>query len=87
MIRVVSSNFTSHHLIQLREWFISEWGTFENFEDSKLGIVHHIVSPGDKHYYRLLLTGQIRLRCKHNDVIAIYFNNYKEENYEVNIFQ
>ncbi len=38
MITVVSSNFTSHHLIQLREWFGSVWGKFEDFEDSKLGI-------------------------------------------------
>ncbi len=39
-----SSNFTSHHLILLREWFELTWGgKFDEFEALKMGM--HLPSP------------------------------------------
>lgn len=38
MIIIENSNFTSHHLTQLHKWFEATWGTFENFDESKMGI-------------------------------------------------
>jgi GNAT superfamily N-acetyltransferase len=39
MFSVVSSNSQPHHLKQLRDWFVAEWGRVDPFESSKDGLV------------------------------------------------
>jgi GNAT superfamily N-acetyltransferase len=39
MISIINSTFSSHSLVQLREWFESEWGIFEPFSNKKSDIV------------------------------------------------
>ena len=43
MFYIIRSNFKSHHLRQLREWFELEWGHAYQFEDSMHGLI--IPSP------------------------------------------
>jgi GNAT superfamily N-acetyltransferase len=39
MFSVVSSNSEPHHLKQLREWFVVEWGQIDPFETTKYGFI------------------------------------------------
>lgn len=39
MFSVINSNSGPHHLKQLREWFIAEWGQVDPFEEYKDGFI------------------------------------------------
>lgn len=43
MVSIVTSNFGSYHLIQLHEWYVSEWKDVDPFTSSKDG--HILPSP------------------------------------------